>query len=53
MRVMGLRPALALVAGLGTLLTGVAVALTLTGDHVTPRRRLPAVRTSRGHPVDR
>jgi signal transduction histidine kinase len=36
-RVTGLRPALAVIASIGALLTAVAVALALTGDHVSPR----------------
>ena len=37
MRVSGLRPALAAIAGIGVLLTGIAVALCLTGNHVSSR----------------
>ncbi len=38
MRVTALRPALGVIASIGALLTAVAVALSLTGDHVEPAR---------------
>ena len=44
-RVSGLRPALAAIAGIGVLLTGIAVALCLTGNHVTRAASPPASRS--------
>ncbi len=43
MRVTGLRPALVAIAGLGTLLTALAIILTLTSDHMTSRGLMAAI----------